>query len=170
MPLLARALLVGLLFGSASAPANPPAAITSPVRTRPCSPFRLRFLKLAGDPAHGGDITKGSFREAYVGLRLERSGILPGAITRDPSGSAEFQDGAGTRWDVKGFSSHWPVAEGGFLLANAESSLAEELAAGQNVILDRKSLSSAHDEALARLVVARGWQARVLWYPARPQP
>lgn len=136
-------------------------------RLRPASAFRLRFLALAADPAHGGQITKSSFREAYVGLRLERRGLLPGPIRRDPTGGAEFYDRTGTRWDVKGFSSEWPISQGGFLLTTVEKSIAEELATRQNLILDRRALSAAHDADLHSLVGQRGWQGRVLWYPTR---
>jgi len=171
LPSFARSILLGLSLLSATAAlaAPRPPATARAARLKPDSSFRSRFLKLASDPAHGGAITRGSFREAYVGLRLETRGVLPGRITRDRTGAAEFVDGTGVRWDVKGFNSQWPAKKGGFVLANAGASLAKEIAAGQNVILDGKRLSTDHAKALDALIQTNGWQSRVVWY-ASPGP
>jgi hypothetical protein len=59
-----------------------------------------RFNDLASDPDHGGQIKVSSRREATAGLEAETQGLVPGPISRDPSG-AEFIDGNGGYWDVK---------------------------------------------------------------------
>jgi hypothetical protein len=127
--------------------------------------LRQRYRSLARDPAHNGKITKGSRREAYVGLRLEARGALPGPIVREKSGSSEFVDAAGRRWDVKAFNSHFPPERGGFVLERALSKLSSQFRSGEKVILDTANLTPHHLDALRRGVEARGWRARVLWYP-----
>jgi hypothetical protein len=59
-----------------------------------------RFNDLASDPDHGGQIKTSSRREATAGLEAETQGLVPGPISRDPTG-AEFIDGYGGYWDVK---------------------------------------------------------------------
>ncbi len=136
-------------------------------RARPPSAFRLRFLELSADPSHGGKRTTGSRREAWVGLRLEKAGVLRGPIRREGSGSAEFIDAAGVRWDVKAFHSERAAEDGGFVLERAIAKLAKELAAGQNVILDDRALSGEHANLLDQVIQQKQWAQRVHWYRGR---
>lgn len=163
------ALLPALAQPALATPCAPSAPLVSSARTRVPSAFRVRFLQLASDPSHGNEATPGSRREAYVGLRLEKRGLLPAPIHRDPSGAAEFIDAQGVKWDVKGFHSHWPPQEGGFDVLEAETRLAEEIASGQKIILDMKNLSTQHGLMLDGLVGSRGWSPYIVWYPARPK-
>ena len=126
---------------------------------------RERAATLARDPAHNGQITRTSRREAMVGLQLEKKGLLPGPIRREHTGHSEFVDGRGVRWDVKAFDSRWPVGKGGFVLEEAMAKLERELRLGENVILDTRHLSRAHRLELSGAIEARGWSKRVLWYP-----
>ncbi len=169
------ALLLLLLFTTgdlAAAPLTP--QNTTPVyaartayqpRTQPPKLTRQRFFALARDPAHNGKITKGSRREATVGIRLERMGLLPGQIRRESTGSAEFVDGKGRLWDVKGFRSNFPPERGGFVLKRAVKKLMGQFQSGENVILDTKHLSTEHTTQLKTTIKQRGWSDRVLWYP-----
>ncbi|MCA9666557.1 MAG: hypothetical protein KC503_13240 [Myxococcales bacterium] len=124
-----------------------------------------RWRKLASDPAHGGQITETSKREALVGLRLERAGKLAGPIVRESTGSSEFIDAKGQRWDVKAFNSRFPQKSGGFRLDRALRKLETQFAGGENVILDTANLSRDHLQALKRALHERGHSHRVLWYP-----
>src|SRR5688572_12619266 len=100
-----------------------------------------------------------------VGLKLEKQGLLPAPIRREQTGSSEFVEGRGVRWDVKAFDSRWPVGKGGFVLAEAIAKLEHELRLGENVILDTRHLSRAHRLELSGAIAERGWSKRVLWYP-----
>lgn len=124
-----------------------------------------RWRKLAADPAHGGKITKNGKREALVGLHLERAGKLPGPIVRESSGSSEFIDAHGQRWDVKAFNSHFPQRSGGFKLERAMHKLETQFRGGENVILDTANLSRDHLQSLKQALEQRGYSNRVLWYP-----
>jgi hypothetical protein len=125
-----------------------------------------RVDSLAPDPAHNGKITKGSRREAEVGVALEERGDLPGPITRDPSGFSEFIDANGQMWDVKGFSSKWPIRRGGFHLETAMEKIDGEISNKENVILDTKDLSPEHLAELRAAVAARrDLDGKILWYP-----
>ena len=162
--LLAACLLLGSLTATTAA-AQDAGAGPRVARKKPApSPLRLRFIGLAQDPAHGKQITRCSFREAWIGLRLEKAGVLVGPITRDSSGAAEFIDGKGTPWDVKGFHSERPVQEGGFLLSRAIEKIEGEIAGGQNVILDDRKLSAVHAEVLAQFIAKQEWSSRIRWY------
>jgi len=63
----------------------------------PTTPTREEMLQeLAKDPDHGGTIDEKGLHEAEVGLSSVESGKIPGPITRDPTGAAEFIDANGT--------------------------------------------------------------------------
>ncbi|MGO1973428.1 MAG: hypothetical protein ACTH2Q_10770 [Propionibacteriaceae bacterium] len=122
-----------------------------------------RLDQLSGDPAHGGKTTPGSEREAEVGLSLEETGALDGPITRDPSGSAEFIDDNGQKWDVKGFQTR--SGKGGYDPAKAAAKIERELAAGHNVILDLKKLQEPDLSNLKDMVRNNSdWAGKVIIY------
>lgn len=78
-----------------------------------------RAAQLAKDPAIGGKITAKTTREAEAALGLEQAGDLRTPVKRDPTGGADFLDGAGQAWDVKAFNSKFPPRSGGFELGDA---------------------------------------------------
>lgn len=122
-----------------------------------------RLDQLSGDPAHGGKTTPGSEREAEVGLSLEETGALDGPITRDPSGSAEFIDDNGQKWDVKGFQTR--SGRGGYDPAKAQAKIERELAAGHNVILDLSKLQEPDLSNLKDMVRNNSsWAGKVIIY------
>lgn len=138
---------------------------SAPVR-RPRHPRSAEELEdLARDPAHGGRVTPGSARERDVGLGLEGSGEVAGPITRDPTGSAEFIDGNGQAWDVKGFNSNYTPRKGGFSLERDAGKVERELASGENVMLDTGNLSPEHSQLLKEEALRRGWEDRVKFWP-----
>jgi hypothetical protein len=119
-----------------------------------------RLGELAKDPAHGGEVTAGSQREAEVGLNLEERGELPGPISREASGEAEFVDGKGQAWDVKGFHS-----EGGrFDIEYSMSKIEREIALNRNVILDGQNLSQADIASLRAAIDEAGLTDKIIWY------
>jgi len=120
---------------------------------------------LAKDPAHGGKITPKSLREAEVGLSSVESGKIPGPISRDPSGAAEFIDANGTSWDVKGFNSNFPPEKGGFDLTRDLGKVQDEIAGGENVIIDTGQMSPGDVQSLRSALDTHGLQDRVVWYP-----
>lgn len=121
--------------------------------------------ELAKDPAHAGAISPKSIQERTVGLDLEKRGAVPGPLTRDPSGAAEFIDARGVKWDVKGFNSGFPARQGGFSLARDAGKVEKSLSQGEHVMLDTSKMSAADVAALKAEGAARGWGARVLFWP-----
>jgi hypothetical protein len=120
---------------------------------------------LASDPAHGGKIDVKSIQERQVGLDLEARGDVPGPITRDPSGKAEFIDATGQKWDVKGFNSNFPPKKGGFDLTRDANKIDASLAQGENVMLDTSKMSPQNIQALQTEGARRGWGERVKSWP-----
>lgn len=110
-------------------------------------------------------MTPASVRERTVGLALESLGEVPARIRRDPSGQAEFIDGAGEKWDVKAFNSHFPPLAGGFDLTRDADKVDKSLAQGENVMLDTGRLSSNDLSALRNESSLRGWGQRAKWWP-----
>jgi hypothetical protein len=123
------------------------------------------FESLASDPAHGGKISIKSIQERTVGLELEKAGKVPGPITRDPTGAAEFIDGKGNKWDVKGFNSNFSPKKGGFSAATDAGKVDKSLALGENVMLDTSKMNDADVAALKSEGTARGWGDRVQYWP-----
>lgn len=56
--------------------------------------------ELAADPARGDKISKGGLEEAAVALSAENLEVFED-LTRESTGSAEFEDENGVEWDVK---------------------------------------------------------------------
>jgi hypothetical protein len=125
-----------------------------------------RLDELSRDPAHGGRITERGREEAMIGLDLEQRGLLPGPITRDPSGGAEFRDGTGQYWDIKGFNSNFPPRAGGYELNRSLDDIGDSLLVEENVIIDTRSMSDDAVRELRAAVEARpDWAGKVLWWP-----
>lgn len=144
----------------ASAPVNTDAADAARYgRTVP------EYQSLAQDPAHGGKITVKTEQERQVGLNLERRGDIPGPITRDPTGAAEFIDARSVKWDVKGFNSGFKPSRGGFNLKTDADKVDKSLRGGENVMLDTSKMSPGDVDALKAEGAARGWNDRVVYWP-----
>jgi hypothetical protein len=124
-----------------------------------------RLAELAKDPAIGGKVTAKTTREAEAALGLEQAGELRTPVKRDPTGGADFIDGAGRAWDVKAFNSRFPPRSGGFELGDALTKIKKALDSGENVILETRDLSPAHLADLKRAVDAQGWSSRIRWWP-----
>jgi hypothetical protein len=125
-----------------------------------------RYLELAIDPAHKGvPPTPAQLRESGVGLSLEGRGTLPGPLTRDPTGAAEFIDASGVKWDVKGFNSNFPPNKGGFSLDRDVGKIEKEIAQGERVILDTQNLKPEHVRALRERLEKLGHSDKVQWFP-----
>ncbi|MGH8917969.1 MAG: hypothetical protein ACRD0H_06450, partial [Actinomycetes bacterium] len=65
--------------------------------------YERRKKELAMDPAQGGKTDDGTLREAEVALGLEKIGAVTPPVQRSTSPRADFTDGNGQDWDVKGF-------------------------------------------------------------------
>jgi hypothetical protein len=105
-----------------------------------------RHRELAYDPAHRG-FTNGSVREAQAGLAAESQGILRGPIRRDLTGGAEFIDGAGRHWDVKGMH--------GNLNDDANSIVAELTRTDHHVLMDASAIEPAYQRQVIEEVRSR---------------
>ncbi|MBX6748538.1 MAG: WXG100 family type VII secretion target [Micromonosporaceae bacterium] len=142
--------------------------------------------QLARDPAHGGVIKPKGLREAEVGLILEARGDLPGPITRAPQtidphtgdtiDHGDFLDATGQAWDVKQPTDIFPPTApnagqpmppglpGRYDGPGFERAVADQLAAGQNVILDTTYLSdAARADLRARVASHPEWDGRVIF-------
>jgi hypothetical protein len=124
-----------------------------------------RLLELARDPGQGGKITPKTMQEALAAYDLEQSGDLPAPVTRSEDPAADFLDGTGQEWDVKGFHSGFPPSQGGYDLDTSMTKIEAELNRGENVILDTSKLTEADSADLGAAVDAKGWSERVLWWP-----
>jgi RHS repeat-associated protein len=121
---------------------------------------------LAQDPAHNGQISPKTLREADVGLDLESQGKLKGPITRDPNpAGGEFIDADGVKWDVKRFNSKFPPKKGGFDAARDMGKIEGEIGKGENVIVDTADMSPADVQTLKNAVNAKGLSDKVIFYP-----
>ena len=124
-----------------------------------------RIKILARDPAQGGKVTPKTVREAEVAVSLEESGKVPGPIQRDPTGGADFIDGSGKPWDVKGFDSGHSPAQGGFDLATDAGAVDKSLTLGEDVMLDTGKMSPADIASMKAEGIKRGWGDRVKFFP-----
>jgi hypothetical protein len=147
-------------------PSEPGSQKPSPAdKPDPMAARNARLQELAKDPAQGGKITPKTLQEAKVGLACEENGKIPGPITRDPSGAAEFIDGNGTPWDVKGFNSQFPPEKGGFDVATDLARVQGEVQSGENVIVDTTKMTPADVTSLQSAVDSAGLGKNVVWYP-----
>jgi len=144
--------------------ATPAATGTTPETTR-FGRNGAKYEILARDPAQGGKITPKTEQERRVGLELENRGYVPGPITRDPTGKAEFIDAQGNKWDVKGFNSYYRPSEGGFKLQVDVKKVDKSLNEGENVMLDTSKMTPSDIAALKAEGAVRGWGDKVVYWP-----
>ncbi|MBN6034045.1 hypothetical protein [Amycolatopsis sp. 195334CR] len=124
--------------------------------------YERRKEELAKDPDHGGTATAATRREAEVALGLEKMGAVTPPVERGSPG-ADFKDGSGQDWDVKGFQTR--DGRGGYTRAAAERSIQREIAAGEHVALDISKLSPADRDDLKELVGSHPeWANKVAIY------
>jgi hypothetical protein len=125
--------------------------------------YQRRMEELAFDPAHGG-ASEGTRREAEVALGLEATGTVDEPVERAAHPGADFTDGSGQDWDVKGFRTV-PGRPGTYDRGQAERSIQRELRAGENVALDTSQLSRADFDDLKDLVASHpDWANQVVIY------
>jgi hypothetical protein len=89
--------------------------------------YERRKEELAKDPDKGGKASDATRREAEVALGLEKMGAVTPPVERGSPG-ADFKDGTGQDWDVKGFQTR--PGRGGYTRQAAEASIAREIRAG----------------------------------------
>ena len=154
------------------ATAGEPPSASHLTATRAEGPQRLSFGRteaeyesLAKDPSRGGGMDDKSEQERKVGLDLESRGLLPGRITRDPTGRAEFVDRNGQKWDVKAFNSNYPQRKGGFALKRDADVVEKSLGKNENVIVDTSNINPNDLAALKLEGAARNWGNRVIYWP-----
>lgn len=126
---------------------------------------KARIDILGKDPAQGGKVTPSTLREAEVAVSLEEAGQVKGPVRRDPTGGADFIDGDGKPWDVKGFDSGHSPAQGGFDLATDAAKVDKSLSLGEDVMMDTGKMTAADTAALKAEGVKRGWGDRVKFFP-----
>jgi hypothetical protein len=139
--------------------------------------YEARIADLSGDPAHGGDSTVKTVREAQVGLQLEADGQV-GPLIRAPFDEAgedqgEFIDtSTGQRWDVKSSPDLQPSYQAGAgqpiwnpqTTGDFTSMINRELASGENVMLDPDGMSPGRLAQLQQVVADHPeWLGKVLW-------
>ncbi|MDG4806714.1 hypothetical protein O7634_08090 [Micromonospora sp. WMMD1120] len=170
---------------SGDAPGRPPGGDDGYQSPKPGTPeYDRRLEELAADPAHNGAISAKSRIEAEVGLAAEADGKIPGPIRRaeldnsDPAfqkDQGEFFDANGDNWDVKSPNDLFPAGrragepmpegmKGRYDGEEFEQKLADEVAGGQNVILNTRSLSpSALADLRARVAGRPEWDGKVVF-------
>lgn len=125
--------------------------------------YERRKEELAKDADHSGQTDEGSLREAEVALGLEAMGAVTPPVERAGRG-ADFTDGNGQEWDVKGFQTR-PGQDGDYTTADAQSNIERKLRAGTNVALDLSKLSQADRDDLKELVASHPeWAGKVVIY------
>ncbi|MFI7603539.1 hypothetical protein ACIBTV_00250 [Micromonospora sp. NPDC049366] len=168
--------------GSSDRPTGNDQRYRTPERGTP--EYDRRVEELAADPAHNGNISAKSRREAEVGLAAEAEGKIPGPIRRaeldnsDPAfqkDQGEFIDANGNNWDVKAPADIFPAGRyagqpmpegmrGRYDGDEFEQKLADEVAGGQNVVIDTKNLSPEAVADLKNRVAGRDdWDGKVVF-------
>jgi hypothetical protein len=139
--------------------------------------YQTRIDELAKDPAHSGAVSPQSTQEARVGLQAEANGDIPGPIQRAPFGpngedQGEFTDANGQNWDVKSSPDQRPSyrPNPGQSIPNPQTPqqftdmINEELANGQNVLLDPDGMTAGRLAQMEQLVNDNpAWQGKVIW-------
>jgi hypothetical protein len=139
--------------------------------------YEARIDELSKDPGQGGVSRPSSVREAQVGLQLESEGRVPGPLTRAPLDAAgkdqgEFIDSTGQRWDVKSSPDFQPSyrLNAGQPINNPQSTerftstINDELAKGENVMLDPNGMSPGRLAQLQQVVADHPeWLGKVVW-------
>ena len=143
---------------------TPAATGTTPETTR-FGRNEAEYETLARDPAKGGKINDKTEQERRVGLELEKRGDVPGPITRDPTGKAEFIDAHGNKWDVKGFNSYFKPSKGGFNLQVDADKVDKSLEEDEKVMLDTSTMTPSDLAALKAEGATRSWGNKVVYWP-----
>lgn len=132
-------------------------------RERERREYERRKREIAYDHAHRR-VTPGSEREAEVALGLEGTGTIEGPVENSDRPEADFKDGSGHEWDVKGFLTH-PDPRRTYDRGRAESRIQDKLNRGINVALDTSQLSRHDFDDLKDLVASHPeWANRVVIY------
>jgi hypothetical protein len=122
-----------------------------------------RREEIAQDPATG-KADEATRREADVALGLEATGTVPRPVERAKHPGADFTDGSGQDWDVKGFRT-MTGNPGTYNRTAAEKSINRELRAGEHVALDTSKLSRQDFDDLKDLVASHpDWANQVVIY------
>ena len=147
-------------------------------RLTPGTPEYDEYIdELSKDPAKNGTSNAASQREATVAVQTQADGEIPGPLTRTPLANdgldqGDFTDSTGQRWDVKSSPDFRPSYRlgAGQPINNPQSAgefttmINEELAQGQNVLLDPDGMSATRLADLQEIVADHPeWQGRVIW-------
>ncbi|WP_067840045.1 hypothetical protein [Nocardia lijiangensis] len=142
--------------------------------------YKARLEEMAKDPAHGGNISDKSRREAEVALAMERNGQLTPPVTRAPmvngKDTGDFVDGDGKHWDMKQPTDTFPASagpkagqpmpptmRGAYNEADFEKMVADELATGESVMIDPQNLSTAGLQSVEQVVARHPeWAGKVV--------
>ncbi|MFC4123693.1 hypothetical protein [Nocardia rhizosphaerae] len=149
----------------------------NPSNTPGTPEYEKRQQELAMDPAKGGRVSGASMREAAVGLEAERTGSVPGPISRaqlgpDGGDMGEFVDAEGTRWDVKSSPDITPfyTKAPGKPIPHPQSDekfidmINEDIASGEKILLDPVGMSDARKTHIKDLILAHPeWYDHVVW-------
>lgn len=146
--------------------------------------------ELSKDPDNGMKPVPKTIREAEVGLDLVDQGKLKGPLRRPAKGdghSGDLVDGNGQDWDVKSPRSREKLIEditadnakkgrkppsfrpgkkidGEFDVAKELAGIQEQIAGGENVIIDAGKLNAADLATLKAAVTNAGLDAKVIYH------
>ncbi|MFB8278726.1 hypothetical protein [Nocardia colli] len=144
--------------------------------------YDARLQELAKDPAHGGNTTPKTLREAEVALAMERNGQLKPPVTRaqmvNGQDTGDFVDGSGVHWDMKQPTDTFPptagpnagqpmppTMKGVYNEAIFEQNVIEELNSGENVFIDPQNLSAAGLQSVQSVISRHPeWAGKVIVY------
>ena len=123
------------------------------------------YADLAKDPGQGGRTTDKSVRERRIALDMEQRRELAGPVVRDtrPKGG-DIVDATGQAWDIKGLNSY-VRGRGAFDRRAAANAIAEEVATGENVIIDTSLMKPEDVSALRQEISRLGLTPKVRWWP-----
>jgi len=124
-----------------------------------------RLKELASDPASGGEATYGSTQKARAALGLEKAGLLPAPVRRDPTDATDFIDGAGRPWNAHEFKSKFSSRQGSRDIRTLIIDISVDLLNGKNVFLITENLSTEATNELNEAIDLAGLRDRVLLWP-----
>jgi hypothetical protein len=148
-----------------------------------------RFEDLSRDPDHGGKITPASRAEAEAVMGLEDAGVLPKGMKRPPTrDGSDFHDPTGQKWDVKAPRSRMNLVEelkekaraagkpeprisserpirGEFTVEATITTIRQEIAAGEKIILDARNMQPGDIAALRDAISKAGLDPHIRFFP-----
>ncbi|MEQ7127867.1 hypothetical protein ABN034_25560 [Actinopolymorpha sp. B11F2] len=125
--------------------------------------YERRKQELAVDPAIGGT-SPGTEREAEVALGLEATGTMSKPVTRADNERADFTEGSGQDWDVKGYQTREEPGRT-YDRTRAETGIQKKLDRDIHVALDTSKLSREDFNDLKALVQSHPeWSGKVVIY------